>query len=120
MAAQTNKEKAIIALLSTNTVKEAAKQCGLSVESLYRYLREPEFLKEYRSRRRNLMEATLGRLQHASDEATQTLRRNLKCGSAGHENRAAQIIIENATKGVEIADILERLEALENEHQQPT
>ncbi len=114
MAKQTNKEKALIALLSTNTVKEAATSAGLSIDTLYRYLRDHDFKKEYRAHRRDLMEATIGRLQYATDEATVTLRRNMSCGNPGNEIRASQIILENASKGVETVDILERLEALEN------
>lgn len=114
MAKLANQQKAITALLSTDTVLKAAKESGLSVETLYRYLRDPEFLKEYRSHRRHLMEATLGRLQNASDQATHTLRRNMACGNPGSEIRAAQIILENAVKGVELSDLMERVEALEN------
>lgn len=118
MANQTNKESALIALLSTNTVKEAAKECNLSHETLYRYLREPEFVKTYRNQRRTLVEAVIGRLQQASDQATHTLRRNLSCGNPAVEIRSAAIILDHAIKGVELTDILERLEALElaNEH----
>lgn len=116
MAKQTNKEKALIALLSTDTIVEAAAACGLSVDSIYRYLRDSEFKKDYRAHRREMMETTIGRLQRVSDKATDTLERNLNCGNFGNEIRAAQIVLENATKGVETADILERLEALENEH----
>ncbi len=113
MAKLTNKEKALTALLSTNTVKAAASECDLSIMSLYRYLRDPEFKKEYRAHRRDLMEATLGRLQYATEQAAHTLRRNMTCGNPGNEIRAAQIILENAQKGVETVDILERLERLE-------
>jgi AcrR family transcriptional regulator len=119
MAKQTNKEKALLALLSTNTVKDAAAECGLSVESLYRYLKEPEFVAEYRAHRRNLMEATIGRIQQAADQAVHTLRRNMGCKNPGVEVRAASIVIDNALRGVELTDILERLEALENEHNRP-
>lgn len=113
MGKETNKQKALIALLSTNTVKEAAKDCDLSVETLYRFLRDVEFLAEYRSQRRNLMEATLGRIQQASDQAVHTLRRNLACGHSGSEIRAAQIILDQAIKGIEITELLERIELLE-------
>src|SRR5688500_14763523 len=117
MAKQTNREKAIIALLSTDTVKEAAEECGLSVRTLYGYLADPAFVSEFRSHRRDLMDATLARLQKASDSATDTLRRNLNCGTPSAEIRAAQIILDSSLKGIELTDILERLEKLESEYQ---
>ena len=113
MAKHNGKEKALTALLTTNTVKEAAEHCGTSVATLYRYLRDVEFKKEYREARRDLMEATLGRLQNATDQAVHTLRRNMSCGTPGSEVRAAQIVIDNALRGIEQTEILERLEILE-------
>lgn len=120
MAKESNQQKALTALLTTNTVKEAAKQAGISPESIYRYLRDPRFLKEYRSHRNTLMEATVGRIQGAADQAVQTLIRNLTSGNNATEVRAAVVIIENALKGREQTEIIERLEALEaNANQQP-
>lgn len=114
MAKLANQQKAITALLTTPTVAKASEQAGLSHETLYRYLRDPVFLAEYRACRRDRMESTLGRLQDATDQAVHTLRRNLSCGTPSAETRAAQLIIENAIRGIEQTDILERLEALED------
>jgi len=100
-------------LLSTNTVTEAAKSAGLSVATLYRLLRCDEFKTEYRSMRRDIMETSIGRLQHATELAALTLRRNLSCGHPGSEIAAAKIVLENAVKGIEQTDFLERLETLE-------
>lgn len=110
-----NQEKAISALLATDTVKKAATECGLSVETLHRYLRDPEFLKEYRLHRRSLLEASMARLQSASDQAVHTLRRNMDAKNRPADQiRAAQLVLENSVKTTEITDILERLEAIEN------
>lgn len=115
-----NKEKALSSLLATNSVREAAADCGLSEETLYRFLKEPEFKSEYRETRRQMVETSIARIQQASGEAIDTLKRNLTCGNHSVEVRAAAIVLENSLKGVELTDILERLEALENEHQQQT
>ncbi len=113
----TNKEKALAALLESASITDAAKNCGLSQETLYRYLRDKEFLSDYRDARRQVVENSITQLQQASGEAVETLRRNLSCMNANAEIRAAQIILDNALKGVELVDILERLETIENEYQ---
>lgn len=89
----------------------------MSEKTLRRYLDDSEFLKEYRAARRQIVEASLSKMQKATDVAVETLIKNLNCENPAVENRAAQLIIENSVKAVETLDILERLEILENEHQ---
>lgn len=114
MSKSTNKEKALSALLSHNTIRDAATESGLSEATFYRLLKEPDFKSEYRTRRREVVEASIGSIQQATTEAIETLRRNLNCGNKNVEVRAAAIILDNALRGVELTDILERLEDLEN------
>lgn len=116
MPKETNKEKALSALLGSSSIADAAKKCGLSEKTLRRYLEEKEFLAEYRAARRQIVENAIAKLQSSASEAVQTLIDNLHCENPAAENRAAQIILENAVKGVETIDILERLEVLEDEH----
>lgn len=115
MAKETNKEKALTALLNSSTLSDAAKACGLSEATLYRYLQEKEFKKDYREARRQLVEYSINELQQASGDAVKTLKTNLSCGNPSVEVRAAQIILDNAHKGIELMDVLERLEVLESE-----
>lgn len=114
MAKQTNKEKALAALIKSSSIAEAAKVSDLSEETLYRYLKDKEFLKEYRDARRAMVENAITQIQSATTEAVETLKKNLHCENPNAENRAAQIILEHAVKGVEIVDILQRLEVLED------
>ena len=113
MPKQTNKGKALAALLANGSIRDAAKACRLSEETLYRFLRDPAFLKEYRDAGRQTVENAIRKLQKATGEAVETLQRNLHCENPAVESRTAQIILENAIKGVELLDILERLDALE-------
>jgi AcrR family transcriptional regulator len=117
MAKQTNKEKAIAALINAPSIREAARQCGLSEETLYRYLKDKEFVSEYRQARRATVENAITQIQQATSEAVETLKKNLHCENPAAEIRAAQIILENSIKGVETIDVLERLERLEDEYQ---
>ncbi len=114
MPKTTNKEKALTALLESSSIADAAKRCALSQETLYRYLRESEFVSDYRNARRQVVENSITQLQQASGEAVEALRRNLSCANPSAEIRSAQIILDNALKGVELVDILERLEQIEN------
>lgn len=115
MAKTNNHEKALSALLNSASITDAATKSGLSERTLYRYLEDEDFRKEYRTARRNLVENSIGQIQAATGEAVETLRRNLSCENPSVEVRAAQIILDSAYKGVEIVDILERVEILENE-----
>ena len=117
MAKESNKEKVLSALLQSNSVAEAAKISGIAERTIYRYLNEKDFQTEVRAARRSVVETSIGQIQGAASEAVETLKKNLHCGNPSAEIRAAQIILENSVKGIEMLDILERLEILENEHQ---
>ena len=115
MAKDSNREKALVGLLETSSVTDAAKQSGLSARTIYRYLAEDDFMKEFRRARRDAVEASIGQIQAATGEAVETLKKNLSCENPSVEVRAAQIILDTAYKGVELMDIVERLEILESE-----
>jgi DNA-binding transcriptional MerR regulator len=113
---KTNQENALNALLASASITEAAQKCGLSEKTLRRYLDDAEFQKEFRSARRMVFEQNIVRLQSLHTGAVDALERNLNCENPSVEVRAAQIIIEGNRKDFETLDILERLEAIENEH----
>ncbi len=120
MPKQTNKEKALNALLNSPSIREASKQSGLSEETIYRYLKDTEFKTEYNAARRRIFEQNIFKLQSLHNQAVETLERNLNCENPSVEVRAAQIVIESNRKDFETFDILERLEQLENERQKQT
>jgi hypothetical protein len=90
-----NTEKALAALLTSSSVKDAALASGLSEETLYRYLRDEKFSGEYETARRQVVESAVSGLQQAANEAVETLRRNLTCDNPQAEIRAAQLILDN-------------------------
>ena len=63
--------------------------------------------------RRHVVESAVSELQAAASDAVAALRRNLTCENPAGEIRAAQIVIEQAIKGVELVDLQERIERLE-------
>jgi hypothetical protein len=60
-----------------------------------------------------VVEGAISQLQGAATEAVETLKRNLYCGTAATEVRAALGILDQSIKAVEIYDLESRLAALE-------
>ncbi|MGB7069657.1 MAG: hypothetical protein WBD22_09200 [Pyrinomonadaceae bacterium] len=103
-----NKQKVLRGLLEANSIRGAAKTAGLSEETFYRYLRDPEFIKEYRTARRQIVEHSVAQIQRLTSAAVETLERNLHCTQPAIEIRCAQIVIETAIAGVDKIAILEQ------------
>jgi transposase-like protein len=106
-------EAAIAALLTEPTVEAAAQRVGINESTLLRWLKEPEFGKEYRTARRLVVEGAVGRLQQTATEAVDALARNLTCGIPAVEVGAAKAVLDQAMKGMELLDLAERVAALE-------
>jgi hypothetical protein len=103
----TRKQEATIAgLLSCRTIRAAARKAGIAERTLRGWLKLPAFVAAYRSARRQVLEQAIGQLQRSCDAAVKALQRNLKCGHAGTEVRAAVAILDHAFRGGELADVL--------------
>ncbi len=116
MPKETNKEKVLVALVETSSIREAAKVSGIGEATIYRFLQDKEFLSEYRNARRQTVESAIAQMQNAASEAVERLKELQYCENPAVAARCAQIIFENSVKGMETIDILERLEILEDEH----
>ena len=112
-------EQAIAALLSEATVASAAEKAGVSEVTIYRWLKIPDFISAYREARREVVEKAIAQLQQSSWAASTTLIRLLGSGSDSVRLRAAQTILDQANKGVELLDFEERLAALERQAELP-
>jgi hypothetical protein len=117
---QSNREKALIALLETTSVRQAAEKCGLSERTLFKFLEDADFKTEYRNARRQTVESAIAKLQNAASEAVERLKDLMHCENPVVEARCAQIIYENSVKGMEMLDLAERLEEIENEFAKQT
>jgi AcrR family transcriptional regulator len=113
----TNKEKVLIALVETSSIRDAAKSSGISEATIYSFLKDKEFLSEYRNARRQTVESAIAQMQNAASEAVERLKELQYCENPAVAARCAQIIFENSIRGLETTDILERLEKIEDEHQ---
>ncbi len=109
------KEQAIAALLSHRNVEEAARAVGISANTLQRWTKDPEFEAAYREARRTASCQSIARLQDASGAAVTTVLKIMLDSkvSAGTRLRAAEIVLAQTAKAIEIEDIDVRVAELE-------
>src|SRR5262249_20252814 len=81
------------------------------------WLAEPDFARSYRHARKLVLEQAITVVQSASLSAVAALVRNLTCGKPGAEIAAANSLLQRSMTGLEIFDVLSRLEALEQAQQ---
>jgi hypothetical protein len=109
------KEDAIVALLTTRTVEEAARGVGVSPKTLLRWMKEPEFEAAYREARRAAFRQSVARLQQASSAAVSTLLKVMVDPTTppATKVRAADSVLGHSAKAIEIEDIDARLTELD-------
>lgn len=109
-----NQQRALAALLGNPSVTAAAKAAQVSEASLYRWMRTDEvFQREYRAGRREAYDGAVSLLQTSVLAGVRKLVALLDADSESVQLRAASNLVELAMKGVEVMDIVPRLEALE-------
>jgi hypothetical protein len=105
-------EPAIAALLTAPSIEEAAKAVGVSERTLRTWLKDTDFLAAFRDARRAVVETAIAKLQSATGDAVEALRRNLTCGQPAVEIRAALGLIEQSVRAVEYLDLATELAEL--------
>ena len=108
-------EKAITALLTEISVVAAADKCGISLRTMFLWLKEPQFSETYRNARRDATSQAIARLQQNSSDAVTVLVDIMKDATAPKTIRvtAASKVLDIAIKSVEIDELAARLDALE-------
>ena len=108
-------EDAIAALLTQRNVEEAARTAGIGVRTLLRWMKLPEFQNAYRQARREAFSQSIARLQQGTSAAATTLLKVMIDSSvpASVRVRAADSVLNHASKAIEIEDIEARLSELE-------
>jgi Helix-turn-helix domain len=109
------KEAAVLALLSSRNVEEAARVAGVSPRALYRWMKEPEFDSAYRDAKRAAFSQSIARLHQMSSAAVSTLGKIMVDANAPASTRvrAADSILNHTAKAIEIEDIEARVSELE-------
>lgn len=109
------KEEAIAALLAQRNIEEAARAADIATKTLLRWLQIPEFQGAYREARRNAFSQSIARLQQASVAAVSTLLKVMVDSNspAASRVRAADCVLQNAVKAMEVEDLEVRIQRLE-------
>jgi len=108
-------EQAIAALLTCRSVEVAARTAGIGVNTLSRWMKEPEFEAAYREARRSAFSQSIGRLQDAAGAAATTVLKVMLDANAppGTRLRAAEVVLAFGIKAVEIEEVVARVAELE-------
>src|SRR6266481_3807946 len=101
------KEEAIAALLTQRNLDEAARAIGVAPNTLLKWQKLPEFQTAYRESRRAAYGQAVARLQQGTSAAATTLLKTMIDPNtpASTKVRAAESIMNHATKGIENEDI---------------
>lgn len=110
-----NKEKALAALLTHATKKEAADAAGIDPRTMRRYFDDAVFQRAYKQAFAGLIEDATRQAQQAIAPALSTLREIVEDDgeSAQARIKAARSTLEYALRLTEQIDILEQLKELE-------
>ena len=108
-------EEAIAALLTQPNIEEAARVTGIGSTTLVRWLQMPEFQAAYREARRAAFSQSIARLQQASSAAVSVLVKIMVDPDAPTSSRvrAADVVLERASKAIELEDLDQRIAELE-------
>ena len=112
-------EEAIAALLTQRNVEEAARATGIGTQTMIRWLKIPEFQTAYREARRAAFGQSIARMQQASGAAVSTLLKVMvEAGTPPSTRvRAADCLLNHASKAIEIEDLEVRVALLERASQ---
>ena len=102
-------------LLTFPTIKLASESAGLSEQAVYSRLRKPDFRKKLQNARNDQFQVISSKLEDANFKALDTLINILddKEVSAGIKVRASQTLLDLSLKNREQADIISRIQNLE-------
>ena len=105
----------ISALLTCPTIKLASESVGLSEQAVYSRLRKVDFRTKLQNARNDQFQVISSKLEDANFLALDTLVRILddKEVSAGVRVRASQTLLDLSLKNREQADIISRIQSLE-------
>ena len=115
----TSKEKALAALLTSTTRKEAAEKAGISYRTIRTYLQDAEFAAEYRQRKGEIVDDAARRLTNAMQKAIEVLE-NATDGkrTTAAALKASKLVLEYSARFITISDIMARLDAMEEQDRQ--
>lgn len=108
-------QRAIACLLAEPSIARAAAAAEVGERTLHRWLDEHAFARAYRAARRRAFEQAVAMTHRYATLAVQSLARIIADNNAPASSRvaAATSVLRFAREGIELDDILERVETLE-------
>lgn len=99
------------ALLECASIDEACKKAGINRSTGYKYLKDKEFMDEYRGLRRDAMQQVTARLQKASERAVAVLEEvmNNRESPASSRVTSAKNVLDVAYRSLEMDDMQKEL-----------
>jgi hypothetical protein len=109
-------EEAIVALMSHQSVDDAARAIKIGPRTLYRWLKEPEFDAAYLKARRDTYKQGIARLQKNVGAAISILFKVMADAATppAVKVRAVECVLSHSGKAIEIEDIEMRVTELEH------
>lgn len=108
-------EKALASLLEGKTIALAAKRAGVTRQTVYAWLRLPEFVSELRAGEGQLIDGAVRRLVNLQDQALDTVAAILSDPYATNATRlrAAGMVLDSLLRLRELRNLEERIQTLE-------
>jgi hypothetical protein len=109
------REAVIAALLCSPSYEVAAQQAGVAKSTIHRWLQSPPFRQQYDLARQQALDGVLTYLRHTMTVTVQTLFAIVQdpVSSDAAKIAAGRTLLEYAFRGIELAEITERLSRLE-------
>ncbi|MGE4574522.1 hypothetical protein [Parachlamydia sp.] len=108
-----SKEDAIVVLASCSSYAEAARELGVSIPTIYKWLGDPEFEAKLESIRNQIVSESISKLKTHTTKAVDTLAMLLDDDSPQIRRGASNDILNHVSRFIEIKEIEVRLKALE-------
>ncbi|MFN0010146.1 MAG: hypothetical protein ACKVS8_00730 [Phycisphaerales bacterium] len=111
------REKAILALLNEPTIARAAESAGVGQRTLYAWMKQPAFMRDYRFARREMFSHAISLTQRYAPMAVNTLAKIMGDATATHAARvsASAAILKFSRDSIELDELAQRLDALEEQ-----
>jgi hypothetical protein len=108
-------EQALLALLNETSITKAAEHAGVGERTLYRWLEEPAFRRQYKEARRTAFDQAIGLTQRCAAGAVQTLAKVMADPKSPASARvaAAAALLRFGREALELDDLAQRIEVLE-------
>jgi hypothetical protein len=105
----------LMAIACGATVENGAAKAGVSTRTATRRMADPVFRKRLRALRLDMVQRTMGALTASGQEAARTLLELMKASTPSVRRGAVRLVLEMGIKMRELADLEERLGALEEQ-----